>query len=100
MIPLAYYLLLSTALFCIAAYGILASRNAIRVLMCIELLFNAANINLVAFSRYLGEASGQAFVVFTISIAAAEVAVGLALFLALYRAFGIAELDVIKELRW
>ncbi len=87
MIPLSWYLILAAALFCIGLYGVLARRNAIGLLMGVELMLNAANINLVAFERYVAPNSlvGQVFVVFNITVAAAEAAVGLALIIAIYR---------------
>lgn len=87
MIPLYYYLILSTLLFAIGLFGAITKRNAITVLMSIELMLNAVNINLVAFARYLtpDQVVGQVFAIFTITVAAAEVAVGLALILVLQR---------------
>lgn len=86
-LTLSHYLFLSSALFVIGLFGVLTRRNVIGILMSVELIFNAANINLVAFNRYLhGQAViGQAFTVFTITVAAAEIVVGLALVLAIYR---------------
>ena len=88
MVPLEWYLILAAALFCIGVYGVLARRNAIAVLMSIELMLNGVNINLVAFWRYLEPAGamGQAFALFVYAVAAAEVAVGLALIIAVWRA--------------
>ncbi len=88
MVPLEWYLILAAVLFCIGMYGALARRNAVAVLMSIELMLNGVNINLVAFWRYLepGGATGQAFALFVYAVAAAEVAVGLALILAVWRA--------------
>jgi NADH-quinone oxidoreductase subunit K len=89
MVPLTWYLLVAAALFCIGAFGALARRNAVGVLMGIELMLNAVNINLVAFWRYVGAAggsmTGQLFAIFVITVAAAEAAVGLALIIAIYR---------------
>ncbi len=85
MIPLSYCLLLGAALFATGLFGALTRRNAIGVLVSIELMANAVNINLVAFSRYLGDVSGQVFTLFTISLTVAEVVVGLAIVLLLYR---------------
>ena len=87
MIPLSWYLILAAALFCVGAYGVLARRNAVTILMSIELMLNAVNINLVAFWRYLepGAATGQAFALFVYVVAAAEAAVGLALIIAVWR---------------
>ncbi|WP_456474981.1 NADH-quinone oxidoreductase subunit NuoK [Candidatus Pyrohabitans sp.] len=99
-ITVFHYVFLSTVLFSIGAYGLLSSRNAVRLLMSIELMLNAANINLVAFSSYLGNLSGQTFAAFVIAIAAAEAGVGLAILLALYRNFRTVDLREIKEMRW
>ena len=87
MVPLEWYLVLAAALFCIGLYGVLSRRNAIAILMGVELMLNAVNINLVAFWRYLepGGATGQAFALFVYAVAAAEAAVGLALIIALWR---------------
>ena len=106
MIPIEYWLVLSSLLFCIGAYGVLTRRNAIVVLMCIELMLNAANINLVMFSSYHSllhgtiDPSGQAFALFSIAIAAAEVAVGLAILLSVYRQYSTIEVDKLNILRW
>ncbi len=88
MVPLEWYLILAAVLFCIGMYGALARRNAVAVLMSIELMLNGVNINLVAFWRYLepAGATGQAFALFVYAVAAAEVAVGLALIIAVWRA--------------
>jgi NADH-quinone oxidoreductase subunit K len=93
-------LVLSALVFAIGAIGVLTTRNAIKLLMCIELMLNAANINLVAFSRYLANIDGQVFATFVISIAAAEVAVGLAIVLMIYRIHGTIDFQEIKEMRW
>jgi NADH-quinone oxidoreductase subunit K len=87
MVPLTWFLVVSAALFCIGAFGALARRNAVGVLMGIELMLNAVNINLIAFWRYTGalQMTGQAFAIFVITVAAAEAAVGLALIIAIYR---------------
>ncbi len=87
MIPLSWYLILAAALFCVGAYGVLARRNGIAILMGIELMLNGVNINLVAFWRYLepGGVTGQTFALFVYAVAAAEAAVGLALIIALWR---------------
>ncbi len=88
MVPLGGYLFVSVALFCIGLYGALARRNAVAILMGIEVMLNASVINLIAFWRYVNPTAaltGQAFAVFVITLAAAEVAVGLALIIAIYR---------------
>ena len=86
-IQLQYCLLLAAILFCVGIYGLVTSRNAVRVLMSIELMLNAVNLNLMGFSNFLdaAEIKGQIFTVFVITVAAAEAAVGLAIILAIYR---------------
>ena len=102
VIGLQHYLILSAILFSIGLYGVLAKRNAVIVLMCVELMLNAVNITLVAFSRYVVPAmlTGQVFAIFVIVVAAAEVAVGLAIIFAIYR--GLEDIDVSKIdlLKW
>lgn len=100
MIPLEYEVLLSVILFVIGFYGILVRKNAIIVLMCIEIALNAAIMNFVAFASYSGNAAGQIFALIAIAIAAAEAAIGLAIFLVLYRTHRSVELHKIKILRW
>jgi len=102
MIPLEFFLLLGAILFIIGAYGALTKSNAILVLMCIELMLNAANINFVAFGAFNGDVMGQAFVVMTISVAAAEVAVGIAILLNAYKVRKTTELDdkQLQTMRW
>ncbi len=108
MIELEYWLIFSSLLFAIGAYGVLTRKNAIVVLMSIEVMLNAANINLVAFSSYHSslhpdqgpDPSGQAFALFSIAIAAAEVAVGLAILLSVYRRYQTIDVDKINILRW
>ena len=86
-IPLSWYLIVAAVLFCIGIYGVLARRNAVGILMGVELMLNAVNINLVAFWRYLNPAdvAGQAFALFVLVVAAAEAVVGLALIISVYR---------------
>ncbi len=94
MITLQHYLIVSAALFSLGLFGALTRRNAVHVLMGIELILNSANINLVAFSRYgVGNLQGQMFAVFVIVVAAAEVAVALAIVLTLYRLRRTPNLD-------
>ncbi|HNP48384.1 MAG TPA: NADH-quinone oxidoreductase subunit NuoK, partial [Bacteroidia bacterium] len=83
LIPLNYYILLSTLLFCIGVIGVLFRRNAIVIFMCIELMLNAVNLLLAAFSSYRSDASGQVFVFFILTVAAAESAIGLAILVVL-----------------
>lgn len=87
MIPLSWYLIFAAALFCIGLFGVLSRRNAVAILMGVELMLNAVNVNLIAFWRYLATSSmaGQAFAVIVFAVAASEVAVGLALVISVYR---------------
>ncbi len=100
MIPLEYFLAFSAILFSIGVYGVLTKRNGIVVLMSIEIMLNAANINFVAFSAFFDDVNGQVFALFSIAVAAAEVAVGLAILLNLYKARDTINLDDINLLRW
>jgi len=100
MIPLEHYLYISSALFAIGVFGVLTRRNAVNVLMSIELIFNAANLNLVAFSRFIeGALGGQVFALLVIVIAACEAAVALAIVMSLYRARKNVNLDEASDLR-
>jgi NAD(P)H-quinone oxidoreductase subunit 4L len=93
------FLLLAAALFCIGVYGVLARRNAVLVLMSVELILNAVNINLVAFGAFNDTVAGEVFGLFVIAIAAAEVGVGLAMVLLLYRnrkSIDLSEVDLMK----
>lgn len=100
--PLEKYILLSIALFSIGIYGLTASRNVIRVLMSIELLLNAVNVNLVAFSAYVDplDIKGQIFAMFVMAIAAAEAAVALAIVLAIYRNMSSVDMEDFASLKW
>ena len=102
MIPFEFFLILGAILFVIGAYGVMTKSNAIIVLMCIELMLNAANINFVAFGAYNADVAGQAFVVMSISVAAAEVAVGIAILLNAYKLRKTTELtdSELTSLRW
>ena len=93
------FLILSAVLFCTGIYGVLARRNGVLVLMSIELMLNAVNINLVAFSAFTKNVSGQVFALFIITIAAAEVGVGLAIVLLIYRNLHSPNLDEIDQLK-
>jgi NADH:ubiquinone oxidoreductase subunit K len=93
------FLVLAAALFCIGVYGVLARRNGVLVLMSVELMLNAVNLNLIAFSAYLHDVSGQVFALFVITIAAAEVGVGLAIVLLIYRNLRSPDLDQVDQLR-
>ena len=99
-VPLSYYLSLSAILFVIGAAGVLTRRNAIVVFMCIELMLNAVNLTLIAFSAYLGSIAGQALVLFVMAVAAAESAVGLAIVIAVYRNRQTVNIDEINIMKW
>ncbi len=102
MIPLSWYLILAAALFSIGLYGVLARKSAIAILLSIELMLNAVNINLVAFWRYLDvhAVTGQAFALMVFAVAAAEVSVGLALIIAVYRRRKSVAADEIDLMKW
>jgi NADH-quinone oxidoreductase subunit K len=99
-IPLEYYLWLSAALFTIGVLGVLYRRNAIIIFMCIELMLNAVNLLLVAFSNYYNDTSGQVFVFFIMAVAAAEVAVGLAILIMMYRNTKTTDINTLDRLKW
>lgn len=98
--PLNYYLILSAILFTIGVVGVLTQRNAIMVFMCIELMLNAANLTLVAFSAFLNDVTGQLFVFFVMAVAAAEAAVGLAIIVAIFRNKLTVNINEINILKW
>ncbi|MGQ4555599.1 NADH-quinone oxidoreductase subunit NuoK [Halobellus sp. GM3] len=100
MVPPEYYLLLSAAVFCIGLFGILTRRNALLFLMSVELMLNAANINLVAFSYVWGNVTGQTFGLFVMALAAAEVAIGIGIILVLYRNFDSVDVTEAATMRW
>ncbi len=102
MVPLAYYLVVSTLLFSIGIYGVMTRRHAVRVLMCIELMINAANLNFVAFSAYNVpfNPAGQVFTIFSIAVAAAEAAIGLAIYILLARTHKTIDLLRVSNLKW
>jgi len=99
-IPLDWYIYLSLALFAIGVTGVLLKRNAIVLLMCIEIMLNAVNLLFVAFSAYSGDPSGQLFVFFVMVVAAAEVAVGLAIIVMIYRNFQTVNINLLDKLKW
>ena len=99
-IPVNYYLILSTVLFCIGVTGVMFRRNTIVIFMCIELMLNAVNLLLVAYSSYHGDAAGQVFVFFIMAVAAAEVAVGLAILTMIYRNTGTTDVNFLNKLKW
>ena len=101
-IPLQGFLIVSSILFCIGIWGLLNSRNAVRVLMSIEFMLNAVNLNLMAFSSYVDNnlIQGQVFSIFVITVAAAEAAVGLAILLSLYRNRVTVDMESFNLLKW
>lgn len=99
IIGIDHYIYLSLLLFCIGVFGILYRRNAIVMFMSIEIMLNAANLLLVAFSNYHEDANGQVFVFFTMAVAAAEVAIGLAILVSIYRNIGTIDIDKLKNLK-
>ncbi len=100
MIGLGHYLLISALLFCIGLVGMLIRKNILMVLLSIELILNAANLSFVSFSSFMGDLSGQVVVFFTMIVAAAEVTVGLAIVVLLYRKKGTTSTEDLKTLRW
>jgi len=98
--PIGHYLFLSLALFLIGAIGVITRRNVLIVLMSIELILNAVNINLVAFSRYFGDVAGQVFALFIIAAAVAEAAVGLGIIIAFFRNRETVLADEMDLLKW
>ena len=100
VIPLNLYVFLSATLFTIGVLGVLFRRNAIIIFMSIELMLNAVNLLLVAFSSFHSDASGQVFVFFIMAVAAAEVAVGLAILIMIFRNSKSTDIDFLNKLKW
>ncbi len=100
LVPMNHYILLCTALFCIGVLGVLTRRNAIVLFMSIELMLNAVNLLLASFSVFRNDASGQVFVFFIMAVAAAEVAVGLAIIVMIYRNAKTIDVDLMNKLKW
>jgi len=100
MIPISYYLILSAIVFITGLVGVLIRRNIIIILLSIELMLNATNINFVAFSNHFQNVVGQVFVFFALTVAAAEVAVGLAIIIALYRSKASINVDEFQLMKW
>lgn len=99
-VGLEHFLILSAILFSIGLYGALAKRNAVVILMCIEIMLNAVNITMVAFSRYSHIITGQVFAIFIMVVAAAEVAVGLAIIITIYRSRETVDAEKIDLMKW
>ena len=100
MIPLSYYVALSAIVFVTGLVGVLIRRNIIIILLSVELMLNATNINFVAFSHYLHNMAGQVFVFFALTVAAAEVAVGLAIIISVHRRRDTLDVDAFSVLKW
>jgi NADH-quinone oxidoreductase subunit K len=100
MVPLSHYLILSATLFSIGVLGVLVRRNAIVVFMSVEIMLNAVNISLIAFDRYMNQHDGQIFSFMVMCVAAAEVSVGLAIVIALFRNKATVNLDEINLMKW
>lgn len=98
-VPIEYYVYLCSVLFCIGVFGVLTRRNAIVVLMCVELMLNAVNLLLAAFSTYLSDAQGQIMVFFIMVVAAAEAAVGLGILVMIYRNTKSTDIALLKNLK-
>lgn len=99
-VPINHYILFCSILFSIGVIGVLIRRNAIVIFMSVELMLNSVNLLLAAFSAYRGDASGQVFVFFVMALAAAEVAVGLAIIVMIYRNTSSTDIDVLNRLKW
>jgi NADH-quinone oxidoreductase subunit K len=100
MITLQHYLFLAAALFALGIVGVMLRRNLIVILMSLELMMNSVNLTFIAFSRYLGSIEGQIFVLFIMVVAAAEVAVGLAIAVAVFRERGTVDVNDINLMKW
>ncbi len=98
-VPVNNYVLLAAMLFCIGVFGVLFRRNTIIVLMCVELMLNAVNLLMVAFSAMHNDPGGQIFVFFIMAVAAAEVSVGLAIMVLIYRNSGSVDIDLLNKLK-
>jgi len=98
--PIAYFLLLAGLLFAMGTVGVLVNRNALRIFMSVELQLNAVNLTLVAFARMHNDLTGQVLAFFSIVVAAAEVVVGLAIIVSIYRRRRSVDVDDIREMRW
>jgi NADH-quinone oxidoreductase subunit K len=99
-IPLSNYLIFCSLLFCIGVVGVLIKRNALVILMSVELMINSINLLLAAFSAYSNDPAGQIFVFFIMVVAAAEVAIGLAIIVLIYKTTGSIDIDVLNKLKW
>jgi NADH-quinone oxidoreductase subunit K len=99
-ISINHYVVVSVILFCIGILGVLTRRNAIIMFMCVELMLNAVNLLMVGFSQMWGDGKAQVFVFFIMTVAAAEVAVGLAILMMIYRNQHSSDIDVLNRMKW
>ena len=99
MVPINQYLFLAALLFCVGMFGVMVRRNALVVFMCIELMFNAANLTFLAFARQRGDNVGHVSAFFVIAVAAAEAAIGLAILIAVFRSRGTLNIEEIKTMK-
>jgi NADH-quinone oxidoreductase subunit K len=99
MVPINHYLFLAALLFCVGMFGVMVRRNALVVFMCIELMFNAANLTFLAFARQRGDSVGHVSAFFVIAVAAAEAAIGLAILIAVFRSRGTLNIEEIKTMK-
>ncbi|KAF5425937.1 MAG: F(420)H(2) dehydrogenase subunit K [ANME-2 cluster archaeon HR1] len=100
MLPISYFLIVSAIVFCIGVYGVMTLRSGIMIMMCVELMINSANVNLVAFSSHFGQMNGQVFALFCIALAAAEAAIGFAILMSIFRSNKNINIDNLNILRW
>jgi NADH-quinone oxidoreductase subunit K len=100
MVSLPHYLILSALLFSLGVIGVLTRKNLLIIFMCIELMLNAVNLTFIAFARHLGNIDGQVFVFFVMTVAAAEVAVGLSIIIILYRFKSTVNIDSLNLMKW
>jgi len=98
-VPISYYLILSAVLFTIGVIGVLIKRNPIVIFMCVELMLNAANLTFIALGRHFGQINGQMYVIFALAVAAAEVAVGLGIIIAIFRTKETIDIDEVNLLK-
>jgi len=99
-VPIDYYLVFCSLLFCLGVIGVLIKRNALVILMSVELMINSIDLLLAAFSAYTDDPAGQIFVFFIMVVAAAEVAIGLAIIVLIYRTTGSIDINVLNKLKW
>jgi NADH:ubiquinone oxidoreductase subunit K len=100
MLPINYFLIVSAIVFSIGVYGVMTLRSGIMIMMCVELMINSANVNLIAFSSYFSQPNGQVFVLFCIALAAAEAAIGFAILMTIFRSYRDINVDNLNILRW